>query len=153
MMNTPPALPPDHVAIAPTTQLESHLRTLRILHFVMAGLTLVGIGFLCAHYFMMTSFMKMPLQQGQQPMKPQDMETVMGVLRYIYFGMGGMILVGGLLNLLVAIFIGRRSNRIFCLVVSGFNCMGFPMGTALGVFTIMTLTKPEAVLRFEKRWE
>jgi hypothetical protein len=152
-MNTPPALPSIPVVTAPMTQLESHLRTLRILHFVMAGLTILGIGFLCAHYFVMTSFLKMPMQQGQRPMKPEELASFMTIMRYFYLAMGGMVVVGGILNLLVAIFIGSRSHRIFCLVVSGFNCMGFPMGTALGVFTIMTLTKPEAVLRFEKRWD
>ena len=43
---------------------------------------------------------------------------------------------------------GRRlaalRSHTFCLVVAGIECFFMPFGTILGVFTILTLLKPEA---------
>jgi len=35
----------------------------------------------------------------------------------------------------------RRSNRMFCMVVAGIECMFMPFGTVLGVFTLIALNK------------
>lgn len=38
--------------------------------------------------------------------------------------------------------LARRKRHTFCLVVAGINCLWFPHGTALGVFTFILLLKP-----------
>ena len=35
-------------------------------------------------------------------------------------------------------------SHTFCMVVAGIECLFMPFGTVLGVFTILTLIKPEA---------
>jgi hypothetical protein len=35
----------------------------------------------------------------------------------------------------------RRKSRVFCIVVASFECLFFPFGTILGVFTIVVLSK------------
>jgi hypothetical protein len=35
----------------------------------------------------------------------------------------------------------QRKNRIFCMVVAGIECMQMPLGTVLGVFTLIALNK------------
>ena len=43
---------------------------------------------------------------------------------------------------------GRRS-RMFCLVIAGIECAFVPLGTVLGVFTIIVLVKDSVKAMFE----
>ncbi|MDG2400626.1 MAG: hypothetical protein P8M04_08630 [Akkermansiaceae bacterium] len=44
-------------------------------------------------------------------------------------------------NFLAARSISQRRGRVFSMVVAGFNCFSFPLGTALGVFTLIVLSR------------
>jgi hypothetical protein len=44
-----------------------------------------------------------------------------------------MIVAGGKLK--------KRKNRVFCMVVAGIECIFMPLGTVLGVFTLIVLNK------------
>jgi hypothetical protein len=46
--------------------------------------------------------------------------------------------------------ISKRRGRIFCYVMSGFNCMQMPIGTLLGVFTIIVLSRDSVRELFEE---
>lgn len=37
----------------------------------------------------------------------------------------------------------RRTNLTFCQVIGGLECLCLPLGTILGIFTLIALTKPE----------
>jgi hypothetical protein len=45
--------------------------------------------------------------------------------------------------------IHRRKWHLYCMVISGLLCLSFPLGTALGVFSLITLSKPEIRRLFE----
>jgi len=55
--------------------------------------------------------------------------------------MGAIFLFGMLLNVLSAVFLWQRRRRVFSFVVGGLNCLQIPFGTALGVFTIIVLSR------------
>ena len=40
--------------------------------------------------------------------------------------------------------LAQRRARPFCLWVAAVNCFFFPFGTALGIFTLVVLSRPEA---------
>lgn len=42
-------------------------------------------------------------------------------------------------TILVGYFLQQRKHRIFCIIISGINCAFFPLGTVLGVFTLIVL--------------
>jgi hypothetical protein len=51
----------------------------------------------------------------------------------------------------------RRASRTFCLVIAGLECALMPLGTILGIFTIVVLTKDSVKQIFaakssEKAW-
>lgn len=48
----------------------------------------------------------------------------------------------GALNLISARNIGRHASPVLSMVVAGINCISFPVGTTLGVFTFIILSKP-----------
>ena len=54
------------------------------------------------------------------------------------------------MNVLSAVFMRRRQNRMFSMVVGGLNCMNMPFGTALGVFTIIILMRPSVQAVYDR---
>jgi hypothetical protein len=56
-----------------------------------------------------------------------------------------LILVGGyaVLNLLTGRAIQTRRGYVLCLLTSAVNCLNMPIGTLLGVFTLVLLADPE----------
>ncbi len=121
-----------------------HLNLLAVFHFVVAGLALAGIGFLFLHWFMMHSLMDNPEmwknQKGGPP--PKELFTI---FRIFYGVFGVAILFNGIANVISGLCIRRRVYRTFSLVVAGFNCLAFPFGTILGIFTIMVLVRDSVV--------
>lgn len=59
---------------------------------------------------------------------------------YIFFGL--LIVAFGVGNVLSGIWIKKRKNRTFSFVIAAMNCIQFPFGTALGVFTFIVLSRP-----------
>jgi hypothetical protein len=45
--------------------------------------------------------------------------------------------------------LARRTRRLFCLVAAGLGCLFFPLGTVLGVFTFIVLSRPTVRAVFE----
>jgi hypothetical protein len=55
--------------------------------------------------------------------------------------MGVLLLVCLVLNVLSGIFLLQKRNRLFSFIIGGLNCLQIPFGTALGVFTILVLSR------------
>ena len=123
-----------------------HLRILAVFHYVFAGLALLGIGFLAVHYLIMRTVMS-PEMLAQSPNPPPPEFLQMFVWFYLFFG--AMMIVGGVLNLLAANNLRKRRSRMFCMVVAGLNCLQFPFGTVLGVFTLVTLGRDSVRAMFD----
>lgn len=64
---------------------------------------------------------------------------------WLFVGIGGLFILLGWTAAALMITAGkklrRRVSRSFCLVVGAIECLVMPLGTILGVFTIVTLTK------------
>jgi hypothetical protein len=65
---------------------------------------------------------------------------------WVFVGVGVLIiLVVWSLAAMLALtgrFLGRRTNYMFCFVIAIIVCLNFPLGTALGVFTLVVLNRP-----------
>jgi hypothetical protein len=117
-----------------------HLRLLSIFHIVSAGLALLGLLFLGVHY----SFMNVIFSNADSWTKPgagPPPEEVMTIMRWAYGFMGTWLLVSLAGSLLSALFMRARRHRVFTIVVAGFECLYVPLGTLLGVFTIIVLSR------------
>jgi len=66
-------------------------------------------------------------------------------LGWMFIGLGsGTIVLGEVLaalNLYSAYKMSRRQARVFSMVIAGINCISVPLGTLLGVFTIIVLSR------------
>ena len=119
-----------------------HLKLLAVFHFVLAGLAIVGLGFLFLHWFMMHTVLDSPELWKNQPKggQPPPHEVFL-IFQVFYFVFGTGIILGGVANLVSGLLILKRHGRLFSLIVAGLDCMLIPLGTVLGVFTLIVLLR------------
>lgn len=117
-----------------------HLRLLSVFHFVVAGLSLVGIGFLFLHYTILSTVLSNPEVLKNPKGRPPPAEFF-AMFKWFYVLFGGMLVLSGIGNLLSGLFIRQRKHRIFSLVIAGLDCVQMPFGTTLGVFTFIVLLR------------
>jgi peptidoglycan biosynthesis protein MviN/MurJ (putative lipid II flippase) len=118
----------------------NHLDILSIFHFIGAVLALFGILFLLAHYaFMHAMFTNPQFWQGQKQEPPP--EQIFAILKWFYLIFGLWFLASGVLNLISGFCLRARKCRTVSFIVAGINCVQIPLGTVLGVFTIIVLVR------------
>lgn len=118
------------------------MRTLAICHYVCAGLAIAGIGFLVLHYSLMKMVFANPkIWENAKEPPPFDPVEFFALFQWFYLIMGVLMIVAGVLTLVSGRFIHRRVHRTFSLVIAALNCLHFPFGTALGVFTLVILSR------------
>lgn len=120
---------------------QEHLRLLTMCYYILAGSTAlfslfaliyVGIGAIVSSGII-------PQNQNQNG-GPR-------AIGYILTAVGGAIFLLGMgiaaLYYLVARGLRNRRWRILCYVMAGLSCMYIPFGTAIGVCTILVLSRPD----------
>jgi hypothetical protein len=136
-MNEPPPLLRDQRKVD-----ADHLRLLSIFHYVGAGLALFGLGFLAVHYLFFHAFLdNAELWKNQKGAVPPPKEFF-AIFKWLYVIFGAWLVVSGVANVLSGAFISQRKNRTFSIIVAAMNCVHIPLGTVLGVFTIVVLLRP-----------
>jgi hypothetical protein len=127
---------------------EQHLSLLSIFYYIYGGLSLVGgcfgIIYLAAAALILAS-----------PEMVEDEEVPAAVISGIMAVVGGCVLllaVGiGALVIYVGYSLSQHRNYIFCLVIGALICLNIPIGTVLGVFTIVVLSRPSVKALFEQK--
>ncbi len=121
------------------TQDDEHLRLLSIFHYIGGGLMGLGAFLPVVHLIVGLLFIFAPHRMGSEgPPAP----ALFG-LTFVIFA--GVFIVAGLIcaGLVIAAgrFLASRRHYLFCLVIAAIECTFFPLGTALGVFTIIVLSR------------
>ena len=116
---------------------EEHLRMLSILYYIWGGLTAcfscLGVVYVIMGGIFMVAASQ---QQNGPPAWFGAIFSIFGVLMVLLIGaMGGLTLWTGR-NL------QQRRRYTLCLIVAGVSCLSVPLGTALGVFTFVVLSRP-----------
>lgn len=127
---------------------QEHLRLLSIFHYVMAGfaclLPLFSLIYIGMGVLMLSG--KLPSSHGAAPGD--------AVAAYLFMGMGSLFFiagaVGATLNILVGRALARRERKTLCQVVACLNCLHMPLGTLLGVFTLVVLARPSVQALFNQ---
>jgi len=136
-MSALPPLPRDQRKID-----ADHLNLLAIFHFVGAGLAVIGLLFLLAHYAMMHAVFANPeIWKNQKQPMPVPPEQIFAMMKWVYLAGAVWFVSSGVLNLISGLCLRARKGRTFSLVVAGVNCLHLPVGTVLGVFTIIVLIR------------
>lgn len=132
-MTIPPPLPP-----RPSRADGDHLNLIAIFHFVLAGMSFLGLGLLGIHWLLMDVVMSNPEIWEKTPGAPPPPQFF-SMFRWFYLFLGAVIVLAGAVNVISGICLRTRRHRTFSLVVAGLNCAWFPLGTTLGVFTFIVL--------------
>jgi hypothetical protein len=84
------------------------------------------------------------------PSSPVAFPKEMISIFYIFYIVIGSLLVAlCVCNALSGYYIRKRKNQIFSYIIAGLNCMHFPLGTTLGVFTFLVLTRTSVKMAYD----
>jgi len=125
-----------------------HVKLLSIFHFVVAGFAFFGLAFLILHFLMMSFFLSPEFWKTQKNATPPPRE-LLHVFIFLYIFIGAWLMASGVLNVLSAFFLRQRQHRVFSLIVGGLNCLHIPLGTILGIFTILILSRDSVCQAYE----
>jgi hypothetical protein len=124
----------DHRAIIDA----EHVRLLAIFHFVSAALSFAGVAFASLYFVLFQVMFSNPEMWAQSQEGAPPAEVIM-----IFRWLTGMLVVWFLVscvgNLLSGMFLRARRHRTFSMVIAAINCLHIPLGTLLGVFTLIVL--------------
>jgi hypothetical protein len=127
---------------------EDHLNLLSIFYFVTAALALLGILFFVGYYEMMNYIFSNPEIWKNQRGGPPPAE-MLAMFRWMFVIFGLLCAALGTMNLMTGLFLRQRKHRTFSLVIAAINCLQMPLGTVLGVFTIIILIRPSVVKMYD----
>jgi len=132
-MHDSPPLPPRKADV-------DHLNLLSILHFVGAGFALLGVLFLLMHFSIFYTVFNNPKLWENEKQGPPPAE-LFDIFKWFYLVLAIWFITSGILSVLSGLFLRARKHRMFSMVVAGIICVHAPLGTALGVFTIIVLLR------------
>lgn len=123
-------------------QNTENIRILSIFHYVLSGLVAL---ISCVPIIHLTIGIVFIVLGNSNSFKTNDGEEIPSFFGWIFVIIASLIiLIGWTIAILIfktGRFLSKRVNRTFCLVIAGFECIFIPYGTALGVFSLVTLTK------------
>lgn len=124
-----------------------HLRLLSIFHYVLAGIIAL---FACIPLIYVALGMGMLLSPEAFADGGEPAPAFMG---WMFVVMGAVFVLGGwamaFATFKAAQYLKRRQRHTFCLVVAGLMCLFMPLGTVLGVFTLVTLSRESVRALFQ----
>jgi hypothetical protein len=125
---------------------EEHLKILSIVYYVTGAINILWALFPLLYAFMGTALLFIPAGGDEE------------VLKFIG---SGMILISVTVSLFAFLFaamklyagycLARRKKRIFCIVAAALTTIGIPVGTTIGILTIIVLVRPSVVALFDNK--
>lgn len=87
---------------------------------------------------------------GPHPPDPHAQEAAAGIMIAVAVVMGIMMIALLVLHLLAAAGLKKRTRYTLAFAMACMACLSVPLGTALGVWTIMVLTRPSVKALFAR---
>ncbi|BCX48460.1 hypothetical protein HAHE_23680 [Haloferula helveola] len=149
----PPAQPP-----APNPQAiqdAEHIKLLAIFHYVYAGLVALGASIPIIHVAMGFAMVSgaIPMSSGTPPSSGGAVPPDASWMGWFFVIIGGSVIIVGWTFAVLVFFAGKflseRRRYTFVFVIACINCINVPMGTALGIFTILVMQRPSVKELFD----
>ncbi len=125
---------------------KNRLSLLAVFHFIGAGLAGLGICYLIFHYWLVHTMLTNPQSLGVDPARfppPQiPPARILAITQLICIVFGTWFIVSLIGNVLSGVWLRARKARMFSIAVGALNCLWLPLGTVLGVWTILVLIRP-----------
>lgn len=141
---TPPPVP------ALTPEEAAHLRLLSIFHYVVGGLTALFSLFPIIHVALGIGIVTGALPMNDADGNAADDGRMAG---WIFIAIGAVVIFCGVTLGAFIAYAGRclaqRRRHTLCMVVAAISCLCMPLGTVLGVFTLIVLLRPSVKAAFD----
>ena len=121
-----------------------HLKLLSIFHYVAAGMAAMVACIPFIHFFMGLALATGAFSNSDPEARPVGFVIMLFALAFIFLGWGFAALVA-----LAGRSLAKRKRYTFCLVMAGIECIFMPVGTVLGVFTIIVLVRDSVKEMFQ----
>ena len=119
---------------------NEHLNLLSIFYFIFGGLT-IFTSFIILAYITLFSAIFTNL-----PINGSDIEEFpVGIISLVFAGLFILVFAYGVLLIIAGVNIRKKDKRVFSLVIGALAITSFPFGTALGVFSIIVLTRNSVI--------
>ena len=118
---------------------QEHLKILSIVHYIFGSLQALLSCILIVHFVLGLVMATVPQALGHGQPPPVWFGLAMSALSGCFMLVGWLF--GGL-TIYSGYCIRRRRARGFSLIMAAINCLSIPFGTALGICTIVVLTRP-----------
>lgn len=134
----------DTHVIDTATRDGEHLRLLSIFHYIVAAITAVFALIPVIHLIIGIAMVSGSMDHGPNPPP--------GWFGWLFIAIATLLITCGLVMAACMAYAGRclarRQRHLFCLVVAAVSCLFMPMGTVLGVFTLIVLMRPSVQALF-----
>ena len=124
---------------------EEHLKTLSTCYYVLAGINALFACIPIIHLVIGISILTDGFG-GDSGGPPQFFGIIFVVIALVSIVFGWTMAI---CQFFVAKFIAARNHYTFCFVLSVVSCLNMPLGTILGIFTILTLNRDSIKELFE----
>jgi hypothetical protein len=123
-----------------------YLRILAAFHLVVAAIIALVSCFPILHLTLGVSMLSDFSNIPPEPDVPRTFDLTFRLMPIMFIVIASSMILGGWLFAGAVAFSGvsllQRRRHTYSLVVAGVECMFMPIGTVLGVFTVLLLTKP-----------
>ncbi|HWA84402.1 MAG TPA: hypothetical protein VG820_13250 [Fimbriimonadaceae bacterium] len=119
---------------------QENLRTLEILHRVYGGITAVLSCCVAGYVTFVMGIIGFAISSDPHTKGPPA--AMAGVFVFVWGAIICLIFALSIVNFLCANWLRDRRNWTGVVVVSALNCLHMPLGTALGVFTLIVVNRP-----------
>jgi len=118
---------------------QEHLRLLSVFHYVLGGIVALVALFPLIHlmFGLFMVVLSAGVESGDQA-PPALVGWIFVIVAATLMALGWTLAV---LIIFSGRFLGRQKHYMYCLVIAGFECLMMPLGTVLGVFTIIVLMR------------
>lgn len=134
MQNPPPPSP------RPNND-RQHLKLLGTMHYVYAGLMTLFTVFYTGYFYFIWTMMNTMGEGGGG--SSTEVPSGFGTM---FLGIGAFTLISGIINAVCSAIAGRclsrRAGYWFTFIMAIWECLSVPLGTVLGIFTIIVLLRP-----------
>ena len=140
-------LPPSHSPPPPSpavaSQDEEHLRLLSIFHYVVGGVAFLA-GCIPLIHFGVGALMAAGQMDGSEP--------GMAAVGCLFMAFSAALILAGWAYAVLLVVAGRslveHRRYMLCMVMAAISCAFAPVGTVLGVFTLIVLVRPSVKALF-----
>ncbi|MFN8256532.1 MAG: hypothetical protein U0W24_12625 [Bacteroidales bacterium] len=130
---------------------NEHLNLLSIFYYIYGGLSFLG-AIVLAVYLFVVYFIVNRIPEVED-MANNEAHLAISIVVIVFIVLLLMMIAVGILFIVSAINLKKRKNRTLSIVMSVFALLSFPLGTALGIFTLIVLNRASVIEMYKMQPE